>query len=267
MFTTPFAFLAAPAGGGYDPDAQAFFTAAGITDTTEKDAVNTLVLGMKAEGIWTLVDAAYPFVGGTTDSTKYNLVNPVDSDAAFRLTYFGSWTINSYGAKPVTANSSYANTHLDLTINRYNNHHFLGYTSDFLLSEQGFDGQGGGYPRYCIVRTSLNEFYDLNFAGNAGTINNGSGGCYILNRRSASDAMFGAALNTSSYAIKATGGGGGVMDSYEFYIGKANNIDAGNTSLKQFVSLGQGMSDAQAAAYCGLIEDFQVTLSREYAKI
>jgi hypothetical protein len=35
------------AGPGYDPDAVAYFTAAGITDTTEKNAVNQLVLDFK----------------------------------------------------------------------------------------------------------------------------------------------------------------------------------------------------------------------------
>ena len=33
----------------YDADAVAFFTAASITDTTQKNAVNTLVISLKSE--------------------------------------------------------------------------------------------------------------------------------------------------------------------------------------------------------------------------
>jgi hypothetical protein len=36
----------------YDPDAEAWFTYAGITNVAEKDAFNTFVLSMKATGIW-----------------------------------------------------------------------------------------------------------------------------------------------------------------------------------------------------------------------
>ena len=36
-------------GSSFDPDAQAFITAAGITDNTQQTAINTLVVGLKAE--------------------------------------------------------------------------------------------------------------------------------------------------------------------------------------------------------------------------
>ena len=59
-------FGAAPA-PSYDPDAVAYFTAASITDVTEKDAVNQLVLDLKGTGsttnnsdVWTDMLAFYP---------------------------------------------------------------------------------------------------------------------------------------------------------------------------------------------------------------
>jgi hypothetical protein len=74
----------------FDPDAQAFFTATGITDPTQQDAVNTLVIDLKNEGLWTKMQAIYPFVGGTATTHKYNLKDPRDLNAAFRLEYRGS---------------------------------------------------------------------------------------------------------------------------------------------------------------------------------
>ena len=51
------------AGGGFDPNAEAFITAAGITDPTQQNAINDLVLDLKAASIWTKFNALYPIVG------------------------------------------------------------------------------------------------------------------------------------------------------------------------------------------------------------
>jgi hypothetical protein len=40
----------------YDPNAVAYFTAAGITDTTEKNAVNTFILALKSNNFYTRFD-------------------------------------------------------------------------------------------------------------------------------------------------------------------------------------------------------------------
>lgn len=118
-------------GGGNDPDAQAFLTAATITDPTEISAVNQLVLDLKAANIWTKMKAVYPFVGGTATTHKWNLINPVDSDAAFRLTFNGGWTHSSDGALPNGTNA-YANTYLfALTeLQQFNHHHSFYHNTD-----------------------------------------------------------------------------------------------------------------------------------------
>jgi hypothetical protein len=97
----------------YDPDAQLFFdaqVAAGVTlSVTEMDATNQLVLDMKTANVWTKMKAVYPFVGGTATSHKWNLVNPVDSNAAYRLVFNGGWTHSVTGALPNGTNG-YADT-------------------------------------------------------------------------------------------------------------------------------------------------------------
>lgn len=94
-----------------DPDAQAFITAAAITDNTQKSAVNSLVLSLKSYGIWSKMKALYPFVGGTASSHKFNLKDPRDLNPAFRLTFNGGWTHSSNGALPNGTNA-YADTYL-----------------------------------------------------------------------------------------------------------------------------------------------------------
>lgn len=80
-----------------DADAQAFITAASITNSTQQNAINQLVVDLKANGLWTKMKAIYPFVGGTASSHKFNLKDPRDLDAAFRLVFNGGWTHNSNG--------------------------------------------------------------------------------------------------------------------------------------------------------------------------
>lgn len=83
--------------GSTDSDAQAFITAASITDPTQQAAINNLVTGLKTDGIWTKMRAIYPFVGGTASQHKFNLKDPRDLDAAFRILFSGGWTHSSNG--------------------------------------------------------------------------------------------------------------------------------------------------------------------------
>ena len=97
MRFAPFAFENSAV--SFDPNAQAFITAAGITDATQQNAINQLVLDLKSYSIWGKMFVIYPFVGGTSVTTKYNLVDPT----AYQITWNGGVTFNSNG---VTGNGS-----------------------------------------------------------------------------------------------------------------------------------------------------------------
>jgi hypothetical protein len=90
----------------WETDAQAFITAAAITDPTQQSAVNQLVVDLKADGVWSKMKAIYPFVGGTSTSHSYNLVNP----SLYQITWNGGVTHNSNG---ITGSvNSFGNTNL-----------------------------------------------------------------------------------------------------------------------------------------------------------
>lgn len=103
-----------PSGGGgaLDPDADAFITAAAITDPTQQSAVNQLVLDLKTANIWTKMKAVYPFVGGTATTHKWNLKDPRDLDDAFRLKFLGGFTHSTNGVQG-SGTSGYADTYLN----------------------------------------------------------------------------------------------------------------------------------------------------------
>jgi hypothetical protein len=76
-----------------DADATSFLATAAITDTTTVNAVCTLTQSLKSSGLWTLMDAIYPFVGGTSASNSFNLKNP----SAYRITWNGGVTFSANG--------------------------------------------------------------------------------------------------------------------------------------------------------------------------
>lgn len=100
-------------GGGptYDSDTQAFLTATGITDPTQAGALDTLVLALKSASVWTKMFAIYPFVGGSATKHKFNLKDPRDLDAAFRIVWNGTLTHDANGVTS-DGSSGYGDTKL-----------------------------------------------------------------------------------------------------------------------------------------------------------
>lgn len=100
LYSAATAFISAVEGGG------------DTLTNTEKTAINQLVGDLTNYSLINLFDAFYPFVGGTATSTKWNLLNPVDTNLGFRITWFGGMTFSSSGILGNATNSgglSYVN--------------------------------------------------------------------------------------------------------------------------------------------------------------
>ena len=110
-----------------DADSDAFIVAAGITDQTQINAISQLVSDLKGYGIWSKMKAIYPFVGGTASTHKWNLKDPRDLDAAFRLGFNGGITHSSTGAL-FNGTTGYANTFCNPSTNLTNPSHLSYYT-------------------------------------------------------------------------------------------------------------------------------------------
>ena len=114
-------------GPSTDPDADAFIIAANITNPTQQSAIYTLVSSLKSSGVWTKMKAIYPMVGGTASSHKFNLKDPRDLNAAYRLTFTAGWVHSSTGALP-NGSSDYSNTFLNASIMTANSEHLSNYS-------------------------------------------------------------------------------------------------------------------------------------------
>jgi hypothetical protein len=87
-------------GSNVDPNAAAFILAAGITNPTQQAAINTMVVELKSASLYTKMIALYPFVGGSATSHKFNLINPLDTNAANRIVFNGGFTHDINGINP-----------------------------------------------------------------------------------------------------------------------------------------------------------------------
>lgn len=76
-----------------DPNAQAYLTAAGITDPTLVTAANHLVINLKDSSLWDATWALWPIMGGSSSSCSINLFDP----STYILSYTGGITYSSTG--------------------------------------------------------------------------------------------------------------------------------------------------------------------------
>jgi hypothetical protein len=151
-----------------DPNAQAFLDAAVITDVTQANAVNNLVIGLKADGTWSKLKAIYPFVGGTASQHKFNLKDPRDLDVAFRLSFGGGWTHSSNGSLSNGVNA-YADTFLNpinsLTAASYNysfysRNQFAGSFKGFIGAQEYYQPDEGPEEWYGTMYMILYDFFN-----------------------------------------------------------------------------------------------------------
>lgn len=246
-----------------DSDAQAFITAAAITDATQKSAIDTLVKGMKADGIWSKMKAIYPFVGGTATTHKWNLKDPRDLDAAFRLVFNGGWTHSANGSTPNGTNG-YADTKLVPSSSlSTSSAHFAKYNRTNDLVGNKIDG---------AVQTQNASYIQHNYSAGNGII----GGVTTLAGYTQSNTLgLFTATRTSSSSMKVLKNNNvvstnttttNILPSVNFHIGARNEDGTPfyyNTYQAAFVSIGDGLTDTEAANLYTRVQAFQTALSRQ----
>ena len=260
-----------------DADAQAFVVAAGLTSSVQANAVNTLVTSMKTAGVWTKMKAVYPMVGGSAAAHKWNLKDPRDLNAAYRLAFAGTgWVHSSTGAKP-NGSSDYANTFLNasgvLTI--ANNHiSFYSITNPTTINsvEMGASDIFGYYGPH--IRIRLNGFYGYTntLMYTSGNTNNYA---YTLSTNTDARGHFiGNILSTTNRKTYKNGNVSGVNTSnisqtlYNgfIYLGALNNINTAAFYTNRecaFATIGDGLTDAEASSLYTAVQTYQTALGRQ----
>jgi len=249
-----------------DSDAQAFITAANITDSTQKTAINQLVTDMKGYGLWSKMKAVYPFVGGTAASHKWNLKNPLDTNAAFRLVFSGGWTHSNTGAKPNGTNA-YADTFLTSSTSlSLNNAHISYYsrTNSNLTEVEIGTASGANITdngSLIEIRTAGVTYYRINSQGTYITYNDADSRAFYVANRTASNVINGW-RNGVKVATGITASSG--LSTRTFWLGAFNSSGIPYYSTKEcaFASIGDSLTDTEAANFYTAIQTFETTLVR-----
>jgi len=121
---------------GYDADAQAYFTAAGITDTTEKNAWNTFVTTGKGNGIYSKLPYFYPFLGLTSSTQSWNAIDAISGS---QITWYAT---NTHDANGFTTNTTLGGSG------------YITIDSGVSTTSQGFGARIAGLDDY-----NPNDFY------------------------------------------------------------------------------------------------------------
>jgi len=202
---------------------------------------------------------------------KYNLKDPQDTDAAFRLKIFGTWTFTPTGAKPNGTNA-YMDTYFVSSTNglTYDNNHLSFYSRTSAQSgaiqfyEMGSGNSSGSNNFSLFVRrnTDLAGYDSGDFATNRATFTNTNGqGFYCGTAPTTTSKYFknGVSQVSKSLLVKS-------VSNLNTYLG-AFNEDNTTTyySIREcaFASIGNGLTDAEALALYTIVQQFQTSMARQ----
>ncbi len=256
-----------------DSDAQAFITAAGITNTAEKLAVNYLVVQLKSLTVWTRLIALYPFVGGTATSHMYNLKNPLNTDAAFRLTFGGTVTHNSNGVT-FSSSNGFANTHVIPNTHFVANKESIGLYSRTAaasptVNEVDMGCAAGSTTRdQMILRLSTDatqlHINSTTSGGTVATTTTDASGFFIGARESS--VLLSLYRNGALMVPVNTTANNGIRASIKMYIGARNVANvAQNFSGRNFALafIGAELTAAEVASMYTIVQQYQTLLGRQ----
>jgi hypothetical protein len=252
----------------YDADAQAFITAAGITDLTQKIAINNLVLGLKLNSLWSKILCLYPFVGGSATTNKFNLKNPVDINSAFRLQFFG-FNTHTNGYQPNGLNA-YANSFFIPSSNlTLNSEHIMvvSNTNSTPLTVDSIDigalNSATQTSLMAIRGSSAKNLFQCRFNSNIISVSNtNSIGSFCVNKLGSTTAS----LYKNGTSV-ASGTSAGTLSSLPVYIGTLNLTsvpypDGYTNQNYTFISYGNGLTSSEISILHSLQLTFNTTLGR-----
>jgi len=244
----------------FDSDAQAFFArAGGLPDAIRSNAVNNLVLNLKATNLWTKLDAIYPFAGTDATDNAQNLKSssftgsfggtPAQTDgfvADGTDDYFNSTLV------PSTAGGNFA----------LNEASFAAYITSATLDDGDrvmgvYDSAGGnkqsGLRRNATVMTAVGLNANITGAGGPGHSGNYDG--FHLVSRTSSTTQF-VQLRTSQPSVDTTAS---ALPTKAIYFGANNNDGTANSFTAahyRFACIGGALSTSEANALKWCVDQY-----------
>ena len=200
------------------------------------------------------------------DQMKFNLRNPADTDAAFRLTYSGSWNAGYSGVKS-DGTTAWASTKLTPSTNLpLNSTHFSLYLRN---TPTGLDYQGSESGGRFMINYNVNTIYSDHYGAGTGRLvtSVASSRGFVLTSRTSTTSH--RVYQNQSLINSTTGLSDSSAPTTHMYIGGANITGNSNppiyfaTAPLGFTTLGDGLTDYEAKALYWIVQKFQTTLGRQ----
>lgn len=254
-----------------DVDAENFIIASQNYDY--QNVINDLVVSLKANNLWNKIQAAYPFIGTTQVNHKFNLKNPLDTNAAFRLTFNGGSThsINGY---QTNGSNAYANTFLN--VNSFHTFSNAGLTmvcgtnnipvttNSFDLGAQKSSSPWESYQIHLNHGASKNNnVFVVGTIGISKTAVNNAKGIHTISKKTNTEATYSKNGNVDSII---TGTQTGIVPALPYFIGCLNNGGSpyGYSNQRiQFTAIHEGMSNTEVQTLHSIINSFESALGRK----
>jgi len=212
---------------------------------------------LKGYSLWSKFKAIYPLVGGTADKHKWNLKDPRDLDAAFRLTYTGTLTHNSLGITGSTDGACFTYLQPSTILTASNNHLSLYCSTDTngAIVDMGTDN-------YALYQRFFNNAYSDNPISNriSGS-NTTSLGFYVGTRTSTTSHKLykNASILASSTTLSTTALSSGTVTLLMLHDATPYN----SNRRYGWFSIGDGLSDTEEANLYTAVQSYQTTLGRQ----
>jgi hypothetical protein len=243
----------------FDADALAFFnrvtTAGGTLSTTEKNAVNKLVLDLKANSLWTPMKAIYPMVGSSAAACAQNL-----KSSSFTGTFTSGWTFASTGVTPNGTNAFFDTSIIPLTSLTLNSTHISMYSRTNSASTM-YDYNAGQTLEIASKWSDNIFYYSVNAVEISAGIQSSSAGFFNVSRTASNSQKAyynGSVKHTSTNSSTA-------LPILSLIYGALNDVSKSAYSNRQtaFLSAGDGLTDTQASNFYTAVQAFQTTLGRQ----
>ena len=236
----------------YDADAQRFIDSSGISNNTNKLALYNLAKQLKDSSLWAKFIAIYPMIGGTASTTKWNLKDPRDLDAAYRLTFNGNPTYTNTGVLFPTT-SDFANTHLKDSELAYNDNSIAYYSR----TQNTVSGYDMGCLDYAVPFNEMAIYHATNASDYFGYYKYGytpasTIGLFMLSATSSDVVWYENGIHTfSKNAAPAEG-----FTNSPVLIGWAAGAASGGMRECAFATIGKGLTDAEALTFSTIVRNF-----------
>ena len=252
-----------------DVDAISYINAS--SNTIFQDIIDDMFIGFKTQGLYAKTPAFYPFLGTTQAQHKWNAKNPLDTNAAFRLQFFGGGTHSNLGYQ-CNGTNAYANTFLIPSAVQNLNSNGLTVVVGTNNTKALFSVEIGAENSNTQASSIYTRLQDSNTSVGC-DLNTQSTRINISNYNNSKGIFTGTKTVSNVHKlirngnVLGTGAGGGSLPTIPFWIGKYNSSIGPTQGFSnqriQFTAIHEGLTDAEVVALHTIIDNFESAIGRK----